>query len=230
MAKEKILLVEDEAGIRGLIQVYLENRNFTVITAANGDEALETVHSEQPDIILLDIEMPGMDGFEVCQQIRETLDVPILFISGRRDVTDKLKCFELGGDDYITKPFDFAEMEARIRANLRRYDKKMKKAANTNVLKYGNLEIHLDNYKCFVRGKEASLSTKEMQLLILLAKRPNQVWSAEQLYDHVWGFESVGDVQTIKVHISNLRRKLEIDSTNPQYIQTVRGFGYTFIA
>src|SRR5690625_5204 len=127
MVEEKILLVEDEQGIRELIQLYLENREYKVIPAENGRKALRLTESEKPDLILLDIEMPGLDGFEVCQKVRKILDIPIIFISSRRDVLDKIKCFELGGDDYITKPFDFAELEARIRANLRRYQEGRKK-------------------------------------------------------------------------------------------------------
>lgn len=229
MARNKVLLVEDEAGIRGLIRTYLENRNYRVIAAENGNKAVKFVHSEKPQIILLDIEMPGMDGFEVCRHIRNQLDAPILFISGRQSLMDKLKCFELGGDDYITKPFDFAELEARIRANLRRYKQIGNVQSENHVLEYGDIKIDLDIYKCFVRGKEVPLSTKEMQLLILLAKRPNRVWSAEQLYDQIWGIDSASDFQTIKVHIRNLRKKLESDASNPRYIQTIRGFGYTFI-
>lgn len=227
MEGEKILLVEDEQGIRELIQLYLENREYTVISAENGRKALDLTDAEQPDLVLLDIEMPGLDGFEVCKRIREILDIPIIFISSRRDVLDKIKCFELGGDDYITKPFDFAELEARIKANLRRYrEGKNKKSAN--ILKFGALEIHLDSYECYLNKKLITLSTKELQVLILLAKRPNQVYSAEQIYDQIWGFDSTGDIQAVKVHISNLRRKLESGSSSPTYIKTVRGFGYRF--
>lgn len=228
MISEKILLVEDEQGIRELIQLYLENREYTVIAAENGRKALHLTDVEQPDLILLDIEMPGIDGFEVCLKIREILDVPIIFISSRRDVLDKIKCFELGGDDYITKPFDFAELEARIRANLRRYQEGKKKQS-TNILKFGALEIHLDSYECYLNKEQITLSTKEMQVLILLAKRPNQVYSSEQIYDQIWGFESTGDIQAVKVHISNLRRKLERSASSPTYIKTVRGFGYRFV-
>jgi len=228
MVEEKILLVEDEQGIRELIQLYLENREYSVIPAENGRKALQLTESEKPDLILLDIEMPGLDGFEVCQKIREILDIPIIFISSRRDVLDKIKCFELGGDDYITKPFDFAELEARIRANLRRYQEGRKKQL-TNILKFGDLTIHLDSYECYLHKRRVPLSTKEIQVLILLAKRPNQVFSAEQIYDQIWGFDSVGDIQSVKVHISNLRRKLEENSTNQTFIRTVRGFGYRFV-
>jgi len=227
MANEKILLVEDEEGIRELIQLYLNNKGYKVIQAENGDQALEILTTANPLLILLDIEMPGIDGFDVCRKIRQNSDVPIIFVSSRRDVMDKLKCFELGGDDYITKPFNFDELEARVNANLRRY-KRLKKQISKKMLTFGNLEIHLDSYECFLNGKRVMLSTKEMQMLIMLAKRPNHVFSAEQIYDQVWGLDSVGDPQTIKVHIRNLRRKIEEDAANPKFIITARGFGYRF--
>ncbi|WP_284141613.1 MULTISPECIES: response regulator transcription factor [unclassified Virgibacillus] len=228
MTEQKILIVEDEAGIRDLIQLYLENRHYKVITADNGENAVELADREHPHLVVLDIEIPGIDGFEVCKRIREAIDIPILFLSGRRDLIDKIKCFELGGDDYITKPFDFAELEARIKASLQRYQQ-LRAQLSSEVLKYGELEINLTTYECFIKGRKIPLSTKEMQLLILLAKRPNQVFSVEQIYDLIWGIDSIGDIQTVKVHIRNLRSKIEKDSTDPKYIITVRGFGYRFV-
>lgn len=186
------------------------------------------MQKEQIDLILLDIEMPGIDGFEVCEKIRDISAVPIIFISSRRDVTDKVRSFDLGGDDYITKPFDFEELEARIKANLRRYQESQYKK-EVHILRYGELEIHLDSYGCFINKKSVPLSAKEMQVLILLAKRPYQVFSAEQIYDRIWGFDSTGDIQAVKVHISNLRRKLAGVLETSHYIQTVRGFGYRFL-
>lgn len=229
LGKYKILIVEDEVTILELIKLYLENRNFIVFTAVNGEEALHIVNEQSPDLILLDIEMPEMDGFEVCKQIREKLNVPIIFISSRRDVSDKVRSFELGGDDYLTKPFDFVELEARIHANLRRYKStKMNEIMNENILRFEGVEINLDSMMCHVNGKPISLSMRELEILITLAKRPTQVWSAENLYDHIWGYDSIGDIQTIKVHISNLRKKINVHLQEKQYIETVRGFGYRF--
>lgn len=228
MAGEKILVVDDETGIRELVQMYLQKKGYTVITAENGEQAILLATSNNPQLILLDIEMPGINGFEVCKQIRRKMTIPILFLSVRRGVMDKIKCFELGGDDYITKPFDYTELEARIRANLRRYQTYKETQKASNILNYGELKIHLDSYKCYLNGEQVTLSAKESQLLILLAKHPDRIWSSEQLYDHIWGFDSAGDIQTVKVHISNLRRKLEKDPTNPKFIQTIRGFGYLF--
>lgn len=228
MSKYKILIVEDEEAIRGLIQLYLEKKKFTVFSAETGREALCIVQNAKPDVILLDIEMPQMDGYEVCKKIRTMTSVPIIFISSRRGVKDKVKSLEIGGDDYITKPFDFMELEARINANIRR-NLEIKRFEQKDILQFDNLEIYLNSYECYVNGEKIQLSTREMEILIILAKNPNHVWSAENLYDHIWGFESVGDVQTIKVHISNLRKKLHQQMPSLNYIETVRGFGYKFI-
>lgn len=227
MIKNKILVVEDEKGIRSLIQLYLESKGFIVYPVSSGQEALGIVKNENLSLILLDIEMPYMDGFEVCQKIRQIKNIPIIFISSSRELADKVRSFELGGDDYITKPFDFVELEARVRANIRRYKDEEKKQVK-KILHYNNLEIHLDRYECYLNGKLLPLSTREMEILFLLAQHPNQVWSAEQLYDRIWGYDSLGDVQTIKVHISNIRRKLDQSNDGVNYIQTVRGFGYKF--
>lgn len=226
MGRERLLLVEDEDGIRGLIQLYLENQGYQVCSVDNGEAALEQM-DDSIDLILLDIEMPRMNGYEVCRKIRENYNTPIIFISSRREIVDKIKSLELGGDDYITKPFDFEELVARIKANIRRYSSQQVKRA-VNKLVYKNLVIYLDRFECFLNGEFIALSAREMEILIVLATHPNQVWSSEQLYDHIWGFNSSGDVQTIKVHISNLRRKIERNIRNPEYIKTVRGFGYKF--
>lgn len=227
MGKRTIMIVEDEEGIRELTIKYLLHRGYDVISAKNGVEALEILNNIRPDLILLDIEMPGMDGFSVCKEIRKKLTVPIIFLTVRRNTLDKVKCFELGGDDYVTKPFDFAELEARIKANIRRYY--VHPDGEKNILKYGELEIHLHNYECYLYGKKIDLSTKEMELLVLLATHPNQVWSQEQIYDHIWSLEATGNIDTVKVHISHLRKKLEKDHRRPKIIQTVRGFGYKFV-
>lgn len=221
-----IMIVEDEVGIREMTQKYLEQEGYRVLPAENGEQALSVLDTVQPDLILLDIEMPGMDGFTVCQEIRKKLTIPIIFLTVRRDTVDKVKCFELGGDDFVTKPFNFEELGARIKANIRRYYSFPKTQAN--ILKYGPLEIHLHRFACYLNGKEIELSAKEMELLIHLAKHPNQVWSQEQLYDHIWSLDAKGTPDTVRVHISYLRRKIEEDPTNPKFIKTVYGFGYLF--
>jgi len=227
MALEKILIVEDDDGTRSLLGLYLENRGYDVKEAIDGEEALSIVADESLQLIILDIEMPGIDGFEVCQKIREHSDIPIIFISSRRDVMDKIKCFELGGDDYITKPFDFEELRARVTSNLRRYQQ-LTKQISSSKLTFGSLQIDLDTYECFIHGEKIDLTFTEIEILILLAKRPSQVFSVDQIYDHIWGIDSIGDPQTVKVHIKNLRNKIEAVPSKPKYIITVRGFGYRF--
>lgn len=227
--KKQILIVEDEAGIRELIQLYLEKHGYRTQTARDGIEALHVMESELPHLILIDIEMPRMNGFELCRQVRTKHTLPIIYLSSRKGISDKLKCFELGGDDYITKPFDFNELKARIEANLRRYrQNEFHTAELSGILKYGELEIDLNRCQCKLRNETLELSVKEAELLMLFAKHPEQVLSAEQLYDRVWGLESTGNLETVKVHISNLRRKLESNAADPKYIRTVRGFGYIF--
>src|SRR5690625_4653231 len=207
MENKTIMIIEDEAGIREMTQMYLSKEGYNVVSVESGNKDLDKLHDINPHLILLDIEMPGMDGFTVCKEIRKQMTVPIIFLSVRRNKLDKVKCFELGGDDYVTKPFDFEELDARIRANIRRYY--IHPETDKDILKYRELEIHLHNYRCFLNGEEVDLSTKEMELLVLLAKHPNQVWSQEQLYDQIWSLESTGNIDTVKVHISHLRRKLE---------------------
>jgi len=228
MSKKTIMIVEDEPGIRGMTHRFLNQEGYHVVPVENGEQALESLNSVQPHLILLDIEMPGIDGFTVCREVRRKMTIPIIFLSVRRNKLDKVKCFELGGDDYVTKPFDFEELAARIKANIRRYHAYYQSEKQSNILKFNGLEIDLYKYECRLDGKLIDLSTKEMELLIHLAKHPNQVWGHEQLYDHIWTLEATGNIETVKVHISFLRKKLESDPKNPKFIKTVRGFGYLF--
>lgn len=228
MNEATILVVEDEEGIRELIHLYLVKKGYKVLDAEDGFQAMDLVAREKIDLILLDIEMPGMNGLETCEQIREIAKTPILFISYLKDMSYKIGGFEAGADDYITKPFDFNELEARIRALLRRNGWKIKEEKNLEVLKIDDLHIHLDARELYIKGEQVKLFHKEFQLLLLLAQNPNRVWTAEQLYDRVWGYYSEGEIQTVKVHISNLRKKVEKDPAKPMYIKTVRGFGYKF--
>lgn len=227
MSRYTVMLVDDEDAIRELTSRYLVAQGFLVIPARDAKEALLKLQTETPDLILLDIEMPNMDGFALCKEIRKKLSVPIIFLTVRRNTLDKVKCFELGGDDYVTKPFDFAELHARIKANIRRYYETPNEAKNKLV--FGRIKINLNSYECFLNNEIVDLSTKEMELLLLLAQHPNRVWSQEQLYEHIWSLEATGNVDTVKVHISHLRRKLEKDHRKPELIKTVRGFGYMFV-
>lgn len=224
-----ILVVEDDEGIRELLRLFLLKKGYTVFQAEDGFKALELLEQIKPDMILLDVEMPGMNGLEVCKKIRLKTTLPIMFVSYRKELAYKIQGLEAGGDDYITKPFDFNELEARIRAILRRNGWKSDEEEQLTILKYEDLHIHVDACELYLAGNPVKLYHKEFQLLLLLARTPNRVWTAEQLYDQVWGYYSEGDVGTVKVHISNLRRKIEKDPANPRFIQTVRGFGYKFI-
>ncbi|RAZ79571.1 response regulator transcription factor [Planococcus halotolerans] len=228
MSEATVLIVEDEEGIRELIRLFLIKKGYRIIEAEDGYEAMDQLTKEDVDIILLDIEMPGMNGLKTCEQIRLQTKVPILFVSYLKDLNHKIQGLDAGGDDYITKPFDFNELEARIKAILRRNGWTNGEEDKLAVLEYDDLQIHLDARELYVAGKPVKLYHKEFQLLLLLAQTPNRVWTAEQLYDHVWGYYSEGDIQTVKVHISNLRRKVEKDPAKPIYIHTVRGFGYKF--
>lgn len=228
MKSATVLIVEDEDGIRELIRLFLVKKGYRAIEAEDGYEAMDLLAKETPDLVLLDIEMPGMNGLEVCEQIRMQTKLPILFVSYRKELTYKIQGLEVGGDDYITKPFDFNELEARIRAILRRNGWTNGEEEKLSVLEFKDLHIHIDARELYINGNPVRLYHKEFQLLLLLAQNPNRVWTAEQLYDRVWGYYSDGDMQTVKVHISNLRRKVEKDPANPVYIHTVRGFGYKF--
>lgn len=228
MNEATVMVVEDEEGIRELIQLFLMKKGYRVIEAEDGYGAMDLLAKEKPDLILLDIEMPGMNGLEVCEQIRMQTNLPILFVSYRKELSYKLQGLEAGGDDYITKPFDFHELEARIRAILRRNGWTNGEQPTLAMLEFGNMQIHIDARELYIDKKPVQLYHKEFQLLLLLSQSPNRVWTAEQIYDRIWGYYSGGEIQTVKVHISNLRKKIERDPANPVHIRTVRGFGYKF--
>ncbi|WP_249872388.1 response regulator transcription factor [Oceanobacillus saliphilus] len=229
MKHETILIVEDDADIRHLLELYLV-QEYRVILAADGNQAIEAAKLEEPDLILLDVMLPEKDGLEVCKEIRLfNENVPILFLSSRSEYEDRIVGLEAGADDYITKPFDPGEVLARVKAHLRRKEIASRHSEETRTtLQFGELEINLDEYTVFRNGERLQLYTKEIQLLIFLVTQPNQVFSIEQLYDHIWGEDKYGNYQTVKVHISNMRKKIEQNPAKPKFIQTVRGFGYKF--
>lgn len=229
MSSVTILLAEDDESVREQMRLFLLKKGYRVIQATDGFHVLALLEKEKPDLMLLDIEMTGMNGLEVCRRVRLKTTLPILFVSYRKEMAYKIQGLEAGGDDYITKPFDFNELEARIRAVLRRNSWKKNDDDQLAVLKYGDLHIHVDSRELYIRGEQVKLHHKEFKLLLLLAQTPNRVWTAEQLYDQVWGYYSEGDIQTVKVHISKLRKKIEKNPAQPKFIETVRGFGYKFI-
>ena len=227
--KQKILIVDDDQNIAELISLYLTKEMFDNQIANDGREALQLFRTFQPDLILLDIMLPGMDGYEVCREIRHTSNVPIIMLSAKGEVFDKVLGLELGADDYIIKPFDSKELVARVKAVLRRYKNtaaQPQTAGSEKVVQYTDLVINLSNYSVTCRGKSIDMPPKELELLYFLASSPNQVFTREQLLDHIWGYEYVGDTRTVDVHIKRLREKVH-DSENWS-IGTVWGVGYKF--
>ncbi|WP_274362800.1 response regulator transcription factor [Paenibacillus thermotolerans] len=236
MKQEKILILEDSKEIRELIAIYLNKEGFQVIEAETGFEALKLFETEQPDLLLVDITLQGMDGAAVCAEIRQYSNVPIIFVTARKDSEEIVQGLEMGADDYITKPFDPVVLVARVKANLRRapifsraqlYKQEDKK---NHILSYDGLEINTETMEVRLQGTKLLLSAKETQLLMFLAKRPEQVFAQEELYRQIWGAESYSDTRTVSVHISSLRKKLESNPELPQYIHNVRGLGYKFSA
>ncbi|TVY10396.1 response regulator transcription factor [Paenibacillus cremeus] len=229
MTRQTILLVEDDHEIREIIRLYLEKNGYRVVTAISGDEAIQIAAKEQPDLAILDVLLPGKNGFEVCREIRSYSSAPILFLSCKKDETDKIEGLSIGGDDYITKPFSPNELLARVRANLRRpYLTGGEPDANTSKLKVGTIEIDRLSRVVQVNGARITLSRKEFDLLSFLVSHPDQTFSHEQLFREIWGQDCFNDTRTIIVHVSNLRKKIEPDPSNPQYIINVHGVGYKF--
>ena len=230
MAGETILVVDDDADIREIITIYLEKEGYHVITASDGNEALNYTFSHTPDLIVMDMMLPGLDGIEVCQEIRKKLFTPIIFLSCKSTPNEKSLGLIAGGDDYMGKPFDSIELLARIKAHLRRNrliaDSNRDRA--NNHIKFNGLTIDLDSHYVVAQGQTVSLSLKEFQLLVLLAQNPNKVFTYENLFQSLWDTESLGDYRTIMVHISNIRRKIEQNPKKPEFIKTVKGIGYKF--
>jgi DNA-binding response OmpR family regulator len=227
-----VIIAEDEEDIRNIMTLYLQ-QEYHVIAYGNGEEALAGIIENKPDIVLLDILLPGINGFTICQHLRKKkVMTPVIFVSAKREQRDKIRGLEIGADDYMTKPFDPAELMARVKANLRRSNQSNQEAemedTSKQIIMIGDLHIDTELYHVTVGGKPIHLSTKEMQLLILLASNPNRVYSTEQLYDLIWGEGHYGDLKTVSVHISTLRKKIEKYPAKPEYIITIRGFGYKF--
>jgi two-component system response regulator VicR len=230
MEPKKVLIIEDEKNISDIVKLNLTKEGFNVNTAFDGQEGLEKALGTDPDLVLLDVMLPTLDGFEVCKKIREKSDVPIIMLSAKEEEVDKVLGLELGADDYITKPFGLRELIARIKANIRRTvmvgDSSQTPSSNTTD--YGNLTIDGDRYE--VRKNEAplDLTLREFELLRYLAEHEDKVFSREQLLEDVWGYEYYGDIRTVDVTVRRLREKLEDDSSDPKYILTKRGIGYYF--
>ncbi|MCR5776095.1 MAG: response regulator transcription factor [Lachnospiraceae bacterium] len=225
----KILIVEDEESIADLEKDYLELSGFEVEVKNTGNDGLERAMSDEFELIILDLMLPGVDGFEICKQVREKRDTPIIMVSAKKDDIDKIRGLGLGADDYMTKPFSPSELVARVKAHLSRYERLTASGRPDNeVIDIRGLKIDKTARRVWMNGEEKALTTKEFDLLTFLASNPNHVFSKEELFRNIWDMESVGDIATVTVHIKKIREKIEIDSSNPQYIETIWGVGYRF--
>ena len=225
----KILIVEDEISIAELEKDYLELSGFEVDIALTGDEGLKKALENPVDLIILDLMLPGMDGFEVCKHVREQKDIPILLVSAKKEDIDKIRGLGLGADDYITKPFSPSELVARVKAHLARYQRLVGSSVKKNeVIEIRGIKIDKTARRVYINGEEKAFTTKEFDLLTFLAENPNHVFTKEELFNKIWDMESIGDIATVTVHIKKLREKIEFNTSKPQYIETIWGVGYRF--
>lgn len=229
--KKKVLIIEDDADISMVEEAYLESSGISTKILSDGTHVMELLDGEHFDLILLDLMLPGKSGYEICREIRDKVDIPILMVTARTESVDKIRGLGLGADDYIAKPFDPAELVARVNANIRQYERMMmKKTENTQKqpteIKIADLRILTDSWKVYKGDKELHLPNREFELLKFFAMNPNIVFSKEQLFEKIWGYDYVGDSATVMVHIGRIRDKIEEDSKNPKILETVWGAGY----
>lgn len=225
----KILIIEDEEAIAELERDYLELSGFEVDIDNNGESGLEKALEGDYDLFLLDLMLPGVDGFEICRSIREKKNTPILMVSARKEDIDKIRGLGLGADDYITKPFSPSELVARVKAHLARYERLIGSGTQENdIIEIRDLKIDKTARRVWVRDEEKTLTTKEFDLLTFLASNPNKVFTKAELFREIWEMESIGDIATVTVHIKKIREKIELNTAKPQYIETIWGVGYRF--
>ena len=225
----RILIIEDEEAIADLEKDYLELSGFEVKICNTGDEGLQTALREEFDLIVLDLMLPGLDGFEVCKKIREEKNIPIIMVSAKKDDIDKIRGLGMGADDYMTKPFSPSELVARVKAHLARYDRLVGSSnKNNDVIEIRGIRIDKTARRVIVDGEEKAFTGKEFDLLTFLAEHPNHVYTKEELFREIWDMDSIGDIATVTVHIKKIREKIEFDSAKPQYIETIWGVGYRF--
>ena len=225
----RILIIEDEEAIADLEKDYLELSDFEVEIENTGDAGLSRAMSEDFDLVILDLMLPGMDGFEVCKSIREEKNIPILMVSAKKDDIDKIRGLGLGADDYMTKPFSPSELVARVKAHMSRYDRLVGSNQKVNdIIEIRGLKIDKTARRVYLDGEEKIFTTKEFDLLTFLAENPNHVYTKEELFREIWDMDSIGDIATGTVHIKKIREKIEFDTTKPQYIETIWGVGYRF--
>lgn len=226
---DRILIIEDELSIAELEKDYLELSGFEVEIETKGDVGVERALSEDFNLIILDLMLPNMDGFEACKKIRSEKNIPIIMVSAKKDDIDKIRGLGLGADDYITKPFSPSELVARVKAHLARYERLIGTGVKDNeIIEIRGLKIDKTARRVFLNEEERVLTTKEFDLLTFLAENPNRVFTKDELFREIWNMESMGDVATVTVHIKKIREKIEYDSSNPQYIETIWGVGYRF--
>ena len=225
----KILIVEDEVAIADLEKDYLELSGFDVEVANDGLIGYQKAMEEDYNLVILDLMLPGMDGFEICRKLREEKNTPIIMVSAKKDDIDKIRGLGLGADYYMTKPFSPSELVARVKAHLSRYERLIGSAAEVNkVIEIRGLKIDTTARRVWVNGQEKAFTTKEFDLLTFLASHPNHVYTKDELFSEIWDMESIGDIATVTVHIKKIREKIEMDTSNPQYIETIWGVGYRF--
>jgi Response regulators consisting of a CheY-like receiver domain and a winged-helix DNA-binding domain len=227
--KKKILIVEDEESIAELEKDYLEINGFEVVIETEGTSALKRTDEEEFDMFILDLMLPGIDGFEICKNIREKSDKPVLMVSAKKDDIDKIRGLGLGADDYVTKPFSPSELVARVNAHMARYERLIGRKEELNdIIEIRGVKIDKTARRVYVNDEEKMLTTKEFDLLTFLAAHPNHVYTKEELFKEIWDMESIGDIATVTVHIKKIREKIEVDTSKPQYIETIWGVGYRF--
>ena len=225
----KILIVEDEEAIADLEKDYLELSGFEVEIASDGTLGLKKALEEEFQLVILDLMLPGVDGFEICRQIREVKNIPIIMVSAKKDDIDKIRGLGLGADDYMTKPFSPSELVARVKAHLNRYERLVSSNVKENsIIEIRGIKIDQTARRVWVNGEEKNFTSREFDLLTFLAENPNHVFTKEELFRKIWDMDSVGDIATVTVHIKKIREKIEVNSAKPQYIETIWGVGYRF--
>ena len=229
VAKQKILIVDDDENIAELISLYLTKECFETMIVYDGESALSSFETFQPNLILLDLMLPGIDGYEICKQIRNQKNIPIIMVSAKKDDIDKIRGLGLGADDYMTKPFSPSELVARVKAHLSRYERLIGSNQKQNdIVEIRGIKIDKTARRVYVDGEEKVFTTKEFDLLTFLAENPNHVFTKDELFREIWDMDSVGDIATVTVHIKKIREKIEYDTSKPQYIETIWGVGYRF--
>ncbi|KNY29581.1 response regulator transcription factor [Pseudobacteroides cellulosolvens] len=227
--KKRILIIEDEVTIAELQRDYLTIDGYEVLIEKTGDGGLARAKNEEFDLIILDLMLPNIDGFEICRKIREVKNIPVLMVSARKEDIDKIRGLGLGADDYITKPFSPSELVARVKAHIARYERLVGSKENkSTTINIRNLVIEKDSRRVWLENNELVFTGKEFDLLLFLAENPNRVFSRDELFDKIWGMDACGDISTVTVHIKKVREKIEMDTSKPQYIETIWGIGYRF--